>query len=141
MTVTTDSEATRRIWEPTCPPIPARLAAITEIAAAGIPAAVTMTPLLPLDDPADFAERVSGTGAQRFVIERFQAPRGHFAAGTRPEALAHAAAHHWTDAAYESARDILAQSLPDLREGRSGFDPDWLLGLDLRTPSVDAIPM
>ena len=141
MTVTTDAEAIRRIWEPTCPPIPARLAAITEIAAVGIPTAVTMTPLLPLDDPAGFAAQVSGTGAQRFVVERFQPTRGHFAAGTRPEALSQAAAHRWTDAAYESARDILAQSLPDLREGRSGFDPDWLLGLDLRTPGADAILM
>ena len=138
MTVTTDSEATRRIWEPTCPPIPARLAAITEIAAAGIPTAVTMTPLLPLDDPASFAEQVISTGAQRFVVERFQPPRGHFTAGTRPEALSQAAAHHWTDAAYECARDILAQILPNLREGRSGFDPDWLLDPNLRTPSVDA---
>ena len=76
--------------------------------------------------------------AQRFVVERFQPPRGHFTAGTRPEALAHAADHHWTDAAYECARDILAQILPDLREGRSGFDPDWLLGPKLRTPSADA---
>ena len=97
-----------------------------------------MTPLLPLDDPASFAEQVSGTGARRFVVERFQPPRGHFTAGTRPEALSQAAAHHWTDAAYESARDILAQILPNLREGRSGFDPDWLLGPKLRTPSADA---
>ena len=84
MTVTTDSEATRRIWEPTCPPIPARLAAITEISAAGIPTAVTMTPLLPLDDPASFAEQVSGTGARRFVVERLHPTRGHFAGGNPP---------------------------------------------------------
>ena len=141
MTVTTDSEATRRIWEPTCPPIPARLEAITEIAAVGIPTAVTMTPLLPLDDPAGFAGQVMGTGARRFVVERFQPTRGRFAAGTRPEALTQAAAYHWTDAAYESARDILARMLPNLREGRSGFDPDWLLGSNLRTPSADDILM
>ena len=141
MTVTTDSEATRRVWEPTCPPIPARLAAISEIAAAGIPSAVTMTPLLPLDDPARFAEQVIGTGARRFVVERFQPPRGHFSGGTRPEALGQAAELGWDDASYESACEILARMLPNLREGHSGFDPEWLFGPQQRTPSADAILM
>ena len=125
--ITTDSEAIRRQFEPKCPPIAARLAATRNLSAAGVRTAVTMTPLLPLADAASFAEQVRASGAQRFVTERFVATSGAFSAGTGEDAIALAAAASWGAEAYSAAEKTLRQALPGLRIGRSGFAPSWLL--------------
>ena len=80
--VTTDSEDVRRAFEPRNPPIADRLRAATTVADAGIPVAITMTPLLPVADPSGFVARVVATGARRFVVDQFVETAGHFRAGT-----------------------------------------------------------
>ena len=126
--ITTDSEDVRRAFEPHNPPIPDRFDASTAVAEAGIPVAITMTPLLPIADPEAFAQRVADTGAQRFVTESFAATKGHFQAGTGESAIELSAAYEWDRTAYETARDVLLRELaPNVREGESGFRPDFLL--------------
>jgi DNA repair photolyase len=49
MSITTDDEAIRRIFEPACAPITARIAAIRRVRAAGIPTQASIAPLLPCD--------------------------------------------------------------------------------------------
>jgi DNA repair photolyase len=49
MSITTDDEAVRRIFEPACAPIGARLDAISTLRAAGIPTQASIAPLLPCD--------------------------------------------------------------------------------------------
>jgi DNA repair photolyase len=49
MSITTDDEAVRRIFEPACAPIAARLVAIQKLRAAGIPTQASVAPLLPCD--------------------------------------------------------------------------------------------
>jgi DNA repair photolyase len=49
MSITTDDEQVRRIFEPACAPIRARLEAIRAIRAAGIPTQASIAPLLPCD--------------------------------------------------------------------------------------------
>ncbi len=128
LSITTDSEAVRRAFEPRNPPIPDRLAAARQLADAGIPVAITMTPLLPLEDAAGFADRVQATGARRFVTESFTPSTSHFRAGTGGQARELSREFGWDDNAYVSARDLLLGRLaPNIREGEAGFRPEFLL--------------
>ena len=126
--VTTDSEAVRRAFEPRNPPIPDRLEAAAAVATAGIPVAITITPLLPLEDAKRFAERVKATGARRFAIDTLVETRGHFRAGTGNAARSLADQLGWDEQSYQRAREVMFESLaPKIREGAAGFSPDYLL--------------
>ena len=128
VSITTDSEDVRRAFEPRNPPIPERLHAASVIAEAGIPVAITMTPLLPLDNPQRFAEQVAETAARRFATDDFANPAGHFRAGTSETARSLAEQFSWDDASYRQARDVLLEALaPNIRQGVAGFSPAHLL--------------
>ncbi|MBD0383780.1 SPL family radical SAM protein [Paenibacillus sedimenti] len=58
MTVETDREDVRRAFTPAAPPIPARLRALRELTARGIPVQATIAPVLPCSE--QFAERLAG---------------------------------------------------------------------------------
>jgi DNA repair photolyase len=49
MSITTDDEAVRKLFEPSCAPIAARLKAIQTVREAGIPTQASIAPLLPCD--------------------------------------------------------------------------------------------
>jgi DNA repair photolyase len=123
MTVTTDVEAIRRQFEPWCPTSAKRLAAITEVARAGVPTCVTLTPLLPVHDADEFARSLLATGADRFVVQPFHVTRGRFVAGTRDEAVRLLEGHGWDESAYRDVVTVLRARLPRLDEGRHGFEP------------------
>lgn len=126
--ITTDSEEVRRAFEPRNPPIPDRLNAACEVADAGIPVAITMTPLLPIEEPRGFAEQIAATGARRFAVEEFVETSGHFRAGTGELGRCLAERFGWDTKRYQQARDVLISRLaPDIREGEPGFSPDYLL--------------
>ncbi len=127
MTVTTDSEEVRRAFEPRCPPLAARLEAITEIAAAGIPAVIAMTLLLPVQNVADFTQSLMSTGVPRCVIQSFHANRSNFVAGTGAAALAVAREMNWTEEKYQQVKAFMCRHLPSLREGKEGFRAEALL--------------
>ncbi len=123
MTITTDSERVRRAFEPRCSTNRKRLAAITEVNAAGIPTVITMTPLLPVENPIAFADHLMSTGVSRFVVQPFHADRGRFVAGTREAALAIVRELGWTSERYRQTVEVLRYRLPSLVEGREGFAP------------------
>jgi DNA repair photolyase len=123
MTVTDDDEAVRKLFEPGCASIGRRLAAITEVQQAGVPACITLTPLLPVTDPASFAECLKATGVTRFVTQYLHAERGQFVAGTRAAVVALCRERGWDEAAYRQVIAVLRATLPHLDEGRSGFTP------------------
>jgi DNA repair photolyase len=123
MTVTTDSERVRKAFEPMCPSNDRRLDAIAEVASRGVRTAVTMTPLLPLEDPVAFASRIRATNAAHFVVQPFHREQGKFVRGTRTEAMALFREMRWDDQAYASAVALLRSQLVDLHEGQSGFAP------------------
>jgi len=125
MTVTTDDEAIRKAFEPTCPPNALRLNAIREVAAAGVDACVTLAPLLPVRDAEAFAETLAETGVHKFAIQHFHATRSRFVAGTGPRAQALLAERRWDARHYALVKLTLSARLSDLREGRAGFAPVW----------------
>jgi len=125
MTVTTDDREVRRAFEPLCPSTAQRLQAIQQIKAAGIHAAITMTPLLPVSDPEQFAADLQATGVECFVVQYFHATKSRFIAGTGAEARAISEKLGWDENRYAAVKAILAAHLPDLREGKAGFTPYW----------------
>ena len=123
MTVTTDSEQVRRVFEPGCPSCEQRLSAARTLADAGIDVGVTMTPLLPIEDPIQFARDVRATGAKRFVIQDFHAKDGDYVAGTRTAAKELLEQFSWGPARYADALHALQAEIPALRQGKEGFAP------------------
>jgi DNA repair photolyase len=124
MTITTDDEAVRKAFEPGCPGISNRIKAISEVAAAGVPACITMTPLLPVRDAATFAQALLETGVKRFVVQPFHATGNtRFVRGTREGAMATITELNWTPGKYAEVVAELKERLPALSEGREGFSP------------------
>jgi DNA repair photolyase len=59
VTVTTDDEATRRLFEPGAPPIGQRIAALAALRRRGVSTHVFVGPILPIKNPRAFAERLA----------------------------------------------------------------------------------
>ena len=134
MTVTTDDEDIRRTFEPSCPSNPRRLDAIGGVQAAGIAACITMTPLLLVSSPYAFADSLLATGVQKFIAQPFHFKRGKFLAGTRDGAFDLMAQKLGCDRAsfqdeylehYRMVFGVLRDTLPELGEGKSGFEPPF----------------
>jgi DNA repair photolyase len=127
VTVTTDSEEDRKNFEPLCPSVNARLAAVQELSAQRLDVGVTITPLIRIREPEVFGKRLLATGARRFVVQPFHASstraRG-FRATTRDEAIPLAKEMGWTQQGYEKTVHQLRTLLGNrLEEGRGGFAP------------------
>ncbi len=134
MTVTTDDEDIRRTFEPYCPANPNRLEAIAEVQAAGVDTCITMTPLLLVSSPYAFADSLAETGVQKFIAQPFHFKRGKFLAGTRDGAFDLMAAKLGCNRAsfqdeymehYRMVFGVLKDTLPELGEGKSGFEPPF----------------
>lgn len=134
MTVTTDDEDIRRVFEPFCPSNPARLRAIGEVQAAGVQTCVTMTPLLLVSEPNAFADSLLQTGVGNFIIQAFHFARGKFVASTREQAVALMCEKLGCDREafqdaymerYNAAHEIMKARLPRLGEGKDGFKPPF----------------
>jgi hypothetical protein len=82
-----------------------------------------MTPLLPVEDPSAFADKLLSTGVKRFIIQPFHEEKGRFIAGTREGAMGLIRDMNWSKQKYEETRDILRNRLPQLGEGKEGFAP------------------
>jgi DNA repair photolyase len=126
MSITTDCDDVRKRYEPTCPSIDRRIEAIRQVASAGVPIGVCITPMLPLHDPVAFGRRLASLGAAVYVAQPFKpraSERGAMAAGTRDAATALAEAEGWDARAYARACEELRGALPHLHQGRAGFMP------------------
>jgi len=124
MTVTTDSEQVRKVFEPYCPSLARRLSGIAAVQNAGISTCITMTPLLPIEDPEAFANDLRATHVKRFVVQPFHSDRGKFVASTREPAQQLISEMRWDDHAYRAVVEKLRSTLPSLREGKEGFSPE-----------------
>ena len=134
MTVTTDDEDVRRTFEPFCPSNSVRLRAIAEVQAAGVDACITMTPLLLVSKPYDFAESLLETGVKKFIIQPFHFQHGKFIAATRDSAFDLMSEKLNCEGAsfrdrymesYNTAYRVLDERLPVLGQGKDGFRPPF----------------
>lgn len=104
--VTTGSEAVRRIFEPHCAPIEERWRTLEALQTAGIETSVAIAPILPCD-PEDLIARAASCSSGPIVCDplhvRAAKPRG---ATTRASALAICERHgwqEWLDPAFQQA--------------------------------------
>ena len=134
ITVTTDDEDIRRIFEPYCPDNRRRLRAAYELCAAGIDTCITMTPLLLVRDAENFANSLVETGVEKFISQPFHFQRGKFIAATRDAALSLMAEKLSCEMStfrqiylehYRSVQDVLKMRLPGIGEGKDGFAPPF----------------
>jgi DNA repair photolyase len=112
MSVTTDSEAVRKQFEPTCASIPRRLEAVRTLADAGIRTRVCVSPMLPIESVAEFADRLLESGADQVVASPFHVTAREFAANTREGALKLAQAVGWKRENYLETVAQLRSKLP-----------------------------
>ena len=135
VTVTTDDDDLRKTLEPKCPSIPARMNALQQLSLAGITACATVTPMLPVDNPDDFARRLRDTGIDKVIIQPFHTSKGsgqRFRRATRPAAL-HWLEQRWGDnwrdaysKRYRRVLHALQEAFPNrVGEGQSGFGPPF----------------
>ena len=134
MTVTTDDDDVRRIFEPTCFQSGARLKGIMDVHEAGIEACVTMTPLLLISKRRWFTNTLLETGVPNFIVQPFQYGNGKFVASTRQPAFELMAqklgcevgeVHDRYMRHYDSTVRVLREHLPGLGEGKEGFAPPF----------------
>ena len=123
MTITTDSEKVRKVFEPLCPSNALRLRAIKEVADAGINTCITMAPLLPIEDVDQFSKNLLDTGVSKFIIQHFHSEKGKFVAGTRDSALKLTDDLGWSNKRYNQVLKVLLDRLPNLGIGKEGFKP------------------
>jgi DNA repair photolyase len=123
MTITTDSEMVRKVFEPLCPSNASRLKAIKEISEAGVNTCITMTPLLPIENAEDFAKKLLDTGIKKFIIQPFHSDKGKFVASTREKAMQLVKEMDWTMDKYQKVFEIIQKYIPDIGIGKDGFKP------------------
>lgn len=121
MTITTDSENVRKIFEPLCPSNINRMKAIKEVNDAGINSCITMTPLLPIENPEVFAIKLKETGIKKFIVQPFHSDKGKFIAGTREAAMNLIKEMNWTNEKYKQVESILIKHIPEIGIGKEGF--------------------
>jgi len=123
MTITTDSETVRKVFEPLCPSNASRLKAIKEINDAGVNTCITMTPLLPIENAEDFAKKLLDTGIKKFIIQPFHSDKGKFVASTGEKARQLVKEMDWTMDKYQKVLDVIQKYIPEIGIGKDGFKP------------------
>lgn len=123
MTITTDSETVRKVFEPLCPSNANRLKAIKEIHEAGVDTCITMTPLLPVENVEDFAKKLLDTGIKKFIIQPFHSDKGKFIASTREKAIELIKEMDWTKDKYQKVFEVIQKYIPNIGIGKDGFKP------------------
>ena len=118
-----DSEKVRKVFEPFCPGNKQRIKAIKEVHEAGIQSCITMTPLLPVENPEKFADDLMATGIKRFIIQPFHKDKGKFVRGTRAEAVKILNEFNWGDIEYNRVLSLMRRKIPNLGIGKTGFAP------------------
>lgn len=122
VSIPTDSESVREIFEPKAPPLERRWQALAELRASGLPVGVCVTPTLPLEDAERFAKRLTEFGPEVLVTQSFHERNGCFGANTGAEAKAKLAAFAWTEVEYGRFVECLRRRI-EVHEGEAGFFP------------------
>jgi DNA repair photolyase len=122
VSIPTDGEEIRQVFEPKAPPLEKRWEALRILRAAGLPVGVCLTPLLPLRDPEAFAARVLDLDPDVLVVQEFHDSKGAFGADTGPAARQLLAENRWPKVDYQRFVDSL-RARRTVYEGEPGFFP------------------
>jgi DNA repair photolyase len=122
MSIPTDSEAVRQAFEPKAPPLERRWQALEQARAAGISVGICVTPMLPLENPAAFIDRLLAFAPDVLVVQDFHDAAGCFGADTGAKARALLQTAAWSAADYERVKQSV-QAQRTVYEGEQGFFP------------------
>lgn len=122
LSIPTDSERVRKLFEPKAPPLEKRWAAAWELKAAGVPVGICVTPTLPIEDADAFARQIAEFRPAVLVVQDFHDAGGKFGADTGADARELLAELAWTAADYERLVARLRDRLT-VYEGEAGFFP------------------
>lgn len=122
MSIPTDSEAVRQAFEPKAPPLERRWEAVAAAKGEGIPVGICVTPMLPLENPGRFIERLCAFDPDVLVVQDFHDSGGGFGADTGAKARELLSRHHWTEADYQACLRRL-RACREVYEGEAGFFP------------------
>lgn len=125
ITVSTDDEAVRRRYEPSCPPIAARLDAARAVVEAGVPLGLSLSPLLPLRDAHAFGAHLATFQADEYVTQYVKLGGGWYVSGTPGAVVQHLRGDGWDERSYRGAVEALRAGLGGLTllEGMEGYAP------------------
>lgn len=122
ITMGSDSERVRELLEPKSPAYEKRWEAARQLTNAGIPLGLCITPVLPLENPERFAERIASFGASVVVTQGFHDAAGAFGADTSPAALKVVEGLDWGPEKYRKFVESLRKQIR-VYEGEKGFFP------------------
>jgi DNA repair photolyase len=122
VSIPTDSEEVRRVFEPKAPPLERRWQAAAALRDAGLPVGICVTPLLPLHLPDAFRARLAAFKPDVLVVQEFHDSAGGFGANTNDAARQLLAETGWSPEDYQRFRTGLGQDL-EVFEGEAGFFP------------------
>jgi DNA repair photolyase len=122
MSIPTDSERVRVLFEPKAPPLEKRWEALRQLKDAGIAVGVCVTPTLPVEDPDGFARRIAEFAPDVLVCQDFHDAEGGFGADTGGEARRLLAELGWGPADYRRFVGRLRQD-GTVFEAETGFFP------------------
>ena len=122
VTIPTDSEAVRVRFEPKAPPLDRRWAGVGELAAAGVPVGICVTPTLPIENAERFADRIAAANPAVVVTQDFHDAGGRFGADTGEEAWQTRRELHWGPDEYARFVEVLRTRVP-AAEAEAGFRP------------------
>jgi DNA repair photolyase len=122
ISIPTDNEEVRQAFEPKAPLLERRWQAAAKVREAGIAVGICVTPMLPLEHPERFVERLVAFGPEVLVVQDFHDSGGGFGADTGKEARRLLAAGEWTGERYEGTKRLLRERM-EVYEGEEGFFP------------------
>ena len=135
LSIPTDSEEVRRVFEPKAPPLERRWQALEELKASGLSVGVCVTPLLPLANPEAFVERIVALGPAVVVAQHFHDASGGFGADTGAAARELLERWAWGEDNYRDCVERMRRRLT-VHEGEDGFFPPP--ALEAEVPPCDA---
>lgn len=122
MSIPTDSETVRLVFEPKAPPLERRWQAIEKTRGAGVAVGICVTPMLPLENPKAFVARLAAFLPDVLVVQDFHDSGGGFGADTGAKARALLVDSGWNSAAYQRVHADLAAKIK-VYEAEAGFFP------------------
>jgi DNA repair photolyase len=125
LSIPTDCERVRLAFEPKAPPLERRWEAAARVKAARIPVGICVTPMLPIEKPDAFVERLASFQPDVLVVQDFHDSGGGFGADTGAIARDLLPEFRWTEKEYRGCVDKLRQRIR-VFEGERGFFPPEL---------------
>lgn len=123
VSIPTDCERVREMFEPKAPPLEKRWQALNELRADGLPVGVCVTPMLPIDDPTAFVARIAEFQPDVLVMQDFHDAHGRVGADTGPLARERLAGLTWNAANYQDVVNRARDAGLVTYEAEAGFFP------------------